>query len=139
MRRFPNAWIGYTLASVFPGTSTVTSPSRRGKQVRLTGFNNEPMAKLAEQILNEEGIACITRSLHGGPGLWGSAYNLPHDISVYEEDEVRAREVLELPPLEPGQRDARESAASDRDRRLLILGIAVAILAAAIILQSVGR
>ena len=117
----------------------MTSSSRRGKQVRLTGFNNEPMAKLAEQILREEGIPCFTRSLHGGPGLWGSAYNLPHDISVYEEDEVRAREVLELPPLDPDQKDARETAESGRDRRLLILGIAVAIVAVAIILQSVGR
>ena len=117
----------------------MSSPRSRGKQVRLTGFNNEPMAKLAEQILREEGIPCFTRSLHGGPGLWGSAYNLPHDISVYEADEVRAREVLELPPLDPDQRDARESAEAGRDRRLLIMGVALAVLAAAIILQSVGR
>ena len=117
----------------------MTSPRNRGKQVRLTGFNNEPMAKLAEQVLREEGIPCFTRSLQGGPGLWGSAYNLPHDISVNEEDEVRAREVLELPPLDPGHRDAREAAESGRDRRLLILGIAIAILAAVIIMQSVGR
>ena len=117
----------------------MTSSGRRGKQVRLTGFDNEPMAKLAEQLLKEENIPCFTRSLHGGPGLWGSAYNLPHDIMVYEADEVRAREVLELPPLDPGQRDARESAQSGRDRRLLIMGVALAVLAAAIILQSVGR
>ncbi len=115
------------------------SPRSRGKQVRLTGFNNEPMAKLAEQILRDEGIPCYTRSLHGGPGLWGSAYNLPHDISVYEEDEVRAREILELPPLDPAQRVARESAESGRDRRLLFLGVAIAVLAVAIILQSVAR
>ncbi len=120
------------------GATPVTSPNRR-KHVRLTGFNNEPMAKLAEQILRGEGIPCYTRSLHGGPGLWGSAYNLPHDISVYEEDEVRAREVLDLPPIDWDQRDATESGTSGRDRRLLIMGVALAILAAAIILQSVGR
>ena len=116
----------------------MTDPIRR-KHIRLTGFDNEPMAKLAEQILRDEGIPCYTRSLAGGPGLWGSAYNLPHDISVYEEDEVRAREVLELPPLDPAERVARESAESGRDRRLLFLGVAIAVLAAAIILQSVGR
>lgn len=73
-----------------------TDRSRR-KQVRLTSFDNEPMARLAEQRLWQSGIPCITRSLRGGPGLWGSAYNLPHDVYVYESDQVQAREVLNLP------------------------------------------
>jgi len=67
------------------------------KQVRLTGFDNEPMARLAEQRLWQSGIPCITRSLRGGPGLWGSAYNLPHDVYVYEADLANARELLDLP------------------------------------------
>ena len=118
----------------------MNSPGSRGKQVRLTGFDNEAMAKLAEQILRQEGIPCFTRSLRGGPGLWGSAYNLPHDISVYQEDEARAREVLELPALDPAQGEGgRVSDESARNRRMLILGIAIAVLAVAIILQSVGR
>ncbi len=111
----------------------------RGKQVRLTGFDNEPMARLAEQRLREEGIPCFTRSLRGGPGLWGSAYNLPHDISVFEADEARAREVLELPNVDPNQRDAAESAASGRDRRLLFWGLAIAVVAVVIILQTSGQ
>ncbi len=111
----------------------------RGKQVRLTGFDNEPMARLAEQRLKEEGIPCFTRSLSGGPGLWGSAYNLPHDISVYEADEARAREVLELPDPDPNQRDTGESAETGRDRRLLFWGLAIAVLAVVIILQTAGR
>ena len=115
----------------------MNSASRR-KQVRLMGFNNEPMAKLAEQRLKQEGIPCFTRSLHGGPGLWGSAYNLPHDVSVYEEDEARAREILELPPLDQSELDARETDESGRDRRLLVVGIAIAVLAVVIILQSAG-
>ena len=69
----------------------------RQKQVRLTSFDNEPMARLAEQRLWESGIPCITRSLRGGPGLWGSAYNLPHDVYVFESDQVQARMVLDLP------------------------------------------
>ncbi len=75
--------------------------SRSGeKQVRLTVFDNEPMARLAEQRLRQQGIPCLTRCLRGGPGLWGSAYNLPHDLLVYESDETEAREVLELAPHE---------------------------------------
>ena len=68
----------------------------RRKQVRLAGFDNEPMARLAEQRLWQSDIPCMIRSLRGGPGLWGSSYNLPHDLYVYETDRVRAREVLEL-------------------------------------------
>ena len=71
------------------------------KQVRLTVYDNEPMARMAEQHLWQADIPCMVRSLRGGPGLWGSAYNLPHDLCVYEGDEARARTVLGLPqPLE---------------------------------------
>ena len=77
-----------------------SSPLRR-KQIRLTMFNNEPMARLAEQRLRQMGIPCFIRSLRGGPGLWGSAYNLPHDLLVYESDETQARQVLELEPRQP--------------------------------------
>ena len=79
----------------------------REQQVRLTLFDNEPMARLAEQRLHQVGIPCFIRSLRGGPGLWGSAYNLPHDLYVYESDEMTAREVLDLGPQESRDREAR--------------------------------
>ena len=82
---------------------------RREKQVRLTVFDNEPMARMAEQRLRQVGIPCVTRSLRGGPGLWGSAYNLPHDLLVSESDEIRARELLGLPPLDLAEREAEVS------------------------------
>ena len=64
------------------------------RQVSLRVFNNEPTARMAEQRLQMEGIPCLIRSLRGGPGLWGTTYNLPHDLLVYEKDQVRASEVL---------------------------------------------
>ena len=76
------------------------SRERRRKQVSLRVFDNEPTARMAEQRLQNEGIPCLVRSLRGGPGLWGTAYNLPHDLLVYEGDEPRAREVLEYVPQE---------------------------------------
>ena len=66
------------------------------RQVSLRVFNNEPTARMAEQRLRAEGIPCLIRPLRGGPGLWGTAYNLPHDLLVYEADEVRAREGLQV-------------------------------------------
>ena len=78
------------------------------KQVRLTGFDNEPMARLAEQRLWQSGIPCITRSMRGGPGLWGSAYNLPHDIYVYEADQAKARELLDMPEVVEGESEASQ-------------------------------
>ena len=68
------------------------------KQVSLRVFNNEPTARMAEQRLQMEGIPCLVKPLRGGPGLWGTAYNLPHDLLVYEENEARASEVLQILP-----------------------------------------
>ena len=83
--------------------------SRRDKQVRLTMFDNEPMARLAEQRLRQQGIPCLIRSLRGGPGLWGSAYNLPHDLYIYESDETDAREVLEMAPRQNSEEEDQVS------------------------------
>ncbi|HIN37099.1 MAG TPA: hypothetical protein EYM77_05530 [Dehalococcoidia bacterium] len=70
------------------------------KQVSLRVYDNEPTARMAEQRLQLEGIPCLVRSLRGGPGLWGTAYNLPHDLLVYEGDEARARDILKIVPRE---------------------------------------
>jgi hypothetical protein len=114
----------------------------REKQVSLTIFDNEPLARLAEQRLRQEGIPCLIRSLQGGPGLWGSAYNLPHAIYVYESDEMRAREVLDLIPLELVERE-RAAAGPRRQPRvwliMLIIGIVLALIMAAPSLATLFR
>ena len=86
------------------------SREQRPRQVSLKVFDNEPTARMAEQRLQLEGIPCLVRSLRGGPGLWGSAYNLPHDLLVNEGDEMRAREVLDFVPAEilEREREARK-------------------------------
>jgi hypothetical protein len=70
------------------------------KQVSLRVYDNETTARMAEQRLQLEGIPCLVRSLRGGPGLWGTANNLPHDLLVYEGDEARARDILKVVPRE---------------------------------------
>ena len=70
------------------------------KQVSLRVYDNEPTARMAEQRLQLEGIPCLVRSLRGGPGLWGTANNLPHDLLVYEGDEALARDILKIVPRE---------------------------------------
>ena len=62
---------------------------------------------MAEQRLQMEGIPCLIRSLLGGPGLWGTAYNLPHELLVYEGDESYAREVLQYVPQEMIEREQK--------------------------------
>jgi len=108
--------------------STGAISRRRGKQVRLTGFDNEPMARLAEQRLRQAGIPCFIRSLLGGPGLWGSAYNLPHDLYVHDSDEMQAREVLDLEPLEVTERRAGATPPRPRQAPWLVVGIITAAL-----------
>jgi hypothetical protein len=98
----------------------------REKQARLTVFDNEPMARLAEQRLREAGIRCYTRSLGVGPGAWGSAFNLPHALYVYQADSTRATEILGLAPAEMAH---RERAALTRGRRVVRGLAAVTIIA----------
>ena len=74
-------------------------------QVSLKVFDNEPTARMAEQRLNQEGIPCLVRCLRGGPGLWGTAFNLPHDLLVFESDKLQARDILEIPPQEISERE----------------------------------
>ena len=110
--------------------------SRREKQVRLTGFDNEPMARLAEQRLRQVGIPCVTRSLRGGPGLWGSAYNLPHDLYVHESDEMRAREVLELKPLDLAEREAQASPQESNNNTWMVLASAMLVVLFLVVMIS---
>ena len=113
---------------------------RREKQVRLTAFDNEPMARLAEQRLRAVGIPSVTRSLRGGPAIWGSAYNLPHDLYVHESDEMRAREVLELAPLEPTEREARSSLQqSNQNIWLVLTGAVLAVLFLVVMISLFDR
>jgi hypothetical protein len=85
------------------------------------------MASLAEQRLREAGIPCYTRSLGVGPGAWGSAYNLPHALYVYQADATRAKELLELAPEEMVR---RERAGPTRGRRI-VKGLAAGAIVAA--------
>lgn len=66
------------------------------KKVMLHAYDNEPTARMAEQRLRSAGVPAMVRSLQGGPGLWGTAYNMPHGLYVFETDASRAREFLGL-------------------------------------------
>ena len=112
---------------------------RNGKQVRLAIFNNEPMARLAEQRLEQAGIPSLSRALRGGPGLWGSSYNLPHDLYVYQGDEMRAREVLDLAPREIEEREGPKPSSSVVGPGLAVVLLIVAALVAAIVVPIVAR
>ena len=118
---------------------------RQGEnQVRLTIFSNEPMVRLAEQRLQQAGIPCLSRSLRGGPGLWGSAYNLPHDLYVYQADEMRAREVLDLAPREIeereiGEREKQDPPSSGNVPRLAVALIVAAALVVVVVVPVVAR
>ena len=78
-------------------------PEIERRQVSIRVFNNEPTARMAEQRLQMEGIPCLIRSLGGGPGLWGTSYNLPHDLLVNEKDQEWAREILEIVSRDHGE------------------------------------
>jgi len=114
-----------------PYDSTGRSGRQGGKQVRLAIFNNEPMVRLAEQRLRQAGIPCLSRALRGGPGLWGSSYNLPHDLYVHQGDEMQAREVLDLAPQEIEERERQAAPSSGMG-----LGLAAALIIAAVLVLA---
>lgn len=103
---------------------------RTGEQVRITILENEPVARMAEQRLQLEGIPSMIRPLQGGPGLWGSAYNLPHGLYVFQSDVIWAKDVLELPPSEIVERvegDAGPGSSRFPNIGLILLGIIIAL------------
>ncbi len=112
------------------------------KQVSLTVFENEPTARMAEQRLQQEGIPCVVRSLRGGPGLWGSTYNIPHDLLVNEEDEMRARDILDVPPQDIEERERAARDPSEKPQSMpfwmltLIMIVIVTVLAIAVVVGS---
>ena len=124
------------------------SSRRKEKQIRVAVFDNEPLARLAVQRLQELGIPALTRCLRGGPGLWGSAYNLPHDVVVYESDEEQARDLLDLGPSEnqevdslmPGEQPGQKSSNSNLSLIMvgLILGVVFLVVMVSVFSRPLG-
>ena len=118
---------------------------KKNKQIRVAVFDNEPLARLAVQRLQEMGIPALTRCLRGGPGLWGSAYNLPHDIVVYESDESRARDLLELPSSDDqgaenlGSGEQGEQVAPKSNLGLILIGAVLGALLLVVMVSVFSR
>jgi hypothetical protein len=104
------------------------------RQVRLTVYQNESLARLAEQRLNQQLIGCVVRSLGAGSGGLGVATNLPHALYVLAEEEMRAREVLNIPPAEIAERETRP-APPLRAPGLTVVGLLV--IAAAVLILGI--
>lgn len=119
-------------ATMVPGKNMRRTETHRDALVRLTVLDNEATARLAEQRLRQQGIPSFSRSLQGGPGLWGSAFNLPHALYVHPKDEMRAREALNLVPLEVLERDGPRLLPR-RQSRWLVVALVVLIAALLVI------
>ena len=105
-------------------------------RVTLDVFQGEPLARLAAQRLEEEGIPCVVRPLGVGPGGWGMAANLPHALHVRPSDADRARDVLGMPPGEGGG----DGVARTQARRWPISVVVILIIiAAAVLISAVDR
>ena len=107
------------------------------RQVRLAVFGNEALARLAEQRLSQERIPCVVRSLGAGPGGWGVATNLPHALYVLAEEEMLARQLLDIAPAEIAERETRPAPPYQISTLtlvgLLVIAAAVLILGAQIV------
>ena len=63
-------------------------------------------------------------------GTLGSSFNIPHEVLVYGSDVTRARDLLELPPLEIAERQAAGAGEANPplDRRMLTAGVIIVVL-----------
>ena len=104
-------------------------------QVRLTVCDNEPLARLAEQRLQQEHITCVVSSLGPGPGGWGVATFLPHAIYVKATDEMHARQVLGVTPAEIEEREP--TPAPPHRRRSIPVVVVLIFVAGALLLSTI--
>lgn len=65
------------------------------EQVRIVTCDNEPLARLYQQRLQEEGIPCVLKSLGVGSGAWGGNSFVPHGLYVFSRDHQKAIGVIE--------------------------------------------
>ena len=106
---------------------------RRDKPVTLEVYLSEPLARMAAQRLELEGIQCMVRAVGIGPGGWGVAANVPHALDTWEEDAVQARQILELMPAEINERLRATQGPPSRFPALVL--VVFIIVAGAIIIQ----
>ena len=108
---------------------------RGEKPVTLEVYSSEPLARMAANRLESEGIPCMVRAVGVGPGGWGLAANVPHALDTWQEDVVHAREVLNLMPAEIEERLRQNADPPTSIPRLLMLGVLV-IVAVALVVQA---
>jgi hypothetical protein len=64
------------------------------EQVRIATFDSEPLGRLSQQRLQEEGIPCVLKSLGAGSGAWGGSVFVPHGLYVFSRDRQKAIGVI---------------------------------------------
>lgn len=104
---------GVALVAELPATSPDERPARLRRDeplVRVAVLPNEPLALMAQRMLEEAGIRSLLRA--GGPGVggWASNATFEHELFVLESD-ARAARALLTGEAEPFEED------SDADQR----------------------
>lgn len=64
------------------------------KDIAIASFATEMDGRLAAQRLEAAGIRSVLVALSYGPGVWGTAAMLPHELRVLESEMDQARQLL---------------------------------------------
>ncbi|MSQ12268.1 MAG: hypothetical protein EXR48_06235 [Dehalococcoidia bacterium] len=108
--------------------------SQDGELVQIAYLEGEPLARLAEDWLQKEGIQCMLCPAGVGPGGWGQALGQPFTLWVRAGDEERAYEVLDTTPLPSHNGTPRSLTSTSR-----LVAIIALILILALILTAADR
>ncbi|MBF8266617.1 MAG: hypothetical protein HW388_125 [Dehalococcoidia bacterium] len=103
--------------------------------MRIATFDGEPLARLGQQRLQQEGIPCVVKSLGVGYGAWGGSAFVPHALYVLAQDRRRAIGVIRGTDSPEYLLDSDAVVEDRRDRVVgrLLVAAAVAILGMAIL------
>ena len=110
------------------------------EQVRVATFDNEPLARLWQQRLQQEDIPCVLKSLGVGSGGWGGNSFVPHGLYVFSRDRQKAIGVIngtDSPEYLPDSGTVVEDTVDMGVRQGRQLGVGGLLLAAAITLLVV--
>ena len=65
-------------------------------QLWIATFDNEPLARLSQERLMEQGIPSLLKSLGVGSGVWGGNSFVPHDLYVLARDREKALGLIDV-------------------------------------------
>ena len=122
-----------TKALVYNDAVNTTASTDENGQTRVWVFNGEPLARLWEDRLRQEGVPSVVKPMGLG-ATYGSPMSMPYGLYVRNGDASR---VLEMLRAEGGDESAGEEMAVSQPRRPISLGSLLALIVVGLVVAII--